>query len=86
MLLQTVWSLQPVSGPLQVKRELGDARSQLKEERGKREEAKSALISEQQHFASKLAELEGMTRGMTPVHAAQCLWQNWPLRCGANGS
>lgn len=53
-------------GLLQVKRELADARSQLKEEAGKREEAKTALISEQQYFASKLVELEGMTRGMTP--------------------
>eukprot|EP00892_Ulva_mutabilis_P003444 jgi/Ulvmu1/1471/UM011_0201.1 len=46
-----------------VKSELADVKKQLKEERGKREEAKSALISEQQYFASKLAELEGMTRG-----------------------
>lgn len=57
-------------GLLQVKRELADARSQLKEEAGKREEAKTALVSEQQYFANKLAELEGMTRGMTPLPAS----------------
>lgn len=79
---------------VQVKGALADVKKQLKEERGKREEAKAALISEQQYFASKLAELEAMTRGTAAppqqlcgtTVGAGCLLSVFVARvCGACG-
>jgi hypothetical protein len=55
-------------------RELEELRTQLRDEQQKHQQAKQALLAEQQHFSQNLAEIERMTKG------ARTPWLYRPIR------
>lgn len=55
---------------VQAKQDAENVRAQLKDEKAKQKQAQQALVSEQQYFMNKLADMEMITKG---IHSPLCV-------------